>query len=123
MGHKQLFILVIALVLLGLVGCRASNVVSATAVDWVWGVEELESGAVRVWLRYDDLAGYCTADQQLAAQAKEMTGELVKITFVSRHPGDDEYSFWGASGCDKLYLGSESSTPIFKLTSIERLDE
>lgn len=112
------------LLLVVLAGCvpadqTGSFVVRAEAVDWVWGVEELGSGAARIWLRHDDIAGYCTADPTLAAIAKDTAGEMVKITFEQIRWRDDESGY--TSGCSRLSSG-ESSTPIFKLTAIERLE-
>ncbi len=111
------------LLLIGLVAIFSnpvsSRVARAEAVDWVWGVEELESGAARIWLRYDDIAGYCTADPQLTNLAKDAAGERVKITFESVRWRSEEDK--RATGCSRLMTGSESSTPIFKLTGIEIL--
>lgn len=111
-----------------LMGCEAASiesssgfVVRAEAVDWIWGVEELGSGAARIWLRNDDIAGYCTADPTLAAQAKDMAGELVKITFEQVRWNSTENGY--STGCSRLSTGYEQSTPIFKLTGIERLED
>ena len=119
MNKVKYFVLIV--ILLAACSSPSTRVVRATATDWVWGVEELASGAARVWLRHDNLAGYCTTDIQLVAQVKEMEGKLVRIEFVSRKYADGES--WGATGCSRLATGAESSTPIFKLTGISRVIE
>lgn len=102
-------------------GCDAYKVRGATAWDWVWGVEPLESGAYRVWLRHDNIAGYCTADPELIEEVKELGGQPVVITYDHVDWDDEEANngLLGNSGCGKLSTGTESSTPIFQLTSIK----
>lgn len=112
---------------IGLISCEvspASDVVHAEAVDWIWGYEELRSGSVRVWLRYDDVAGYCTGSKELVKLAKEHNGELVRIEFATSKWADKESpNFFSTEGCSKLTTGTDSSTPIFKILSIEPVDE
>jgi hypothetical protein len=117
---KKLFLILVLGVLISACYPAGSDVTHAEAVDYVWGYEELRSGAVRVWLRYDNIAGYCTSDSSLASKAKELNGRLVTITFETVHRGDNEAGrLWKETGCNRLRTGSESSTPIFRMTDIE----
>lgn len=123
--ERRYGVTIIALLLLSIAlvntSCFAgSDVVHAEAVDWVWGFEELRSGATRVWLRHDNIAGYCTSDPALASIAKEANGDKVLIAFKSMKYADDEN--WNSSGCNRLSTGTESSTPIFKITDIRVLE-
>ena len=109
---KKLFLL---LLLTLIVACSGSTsfVEDATAADWIWGIEELSSGSVRVWLRHDNLAGYCSADPELAKEIKDYIGEFVLIHYESTR--------WTNEGCARLPTGVDTSTPIFKITDIEPL--
>lgn len=98
-----------------------SDVVDAAAVDWLWGVENLRSGATRAWLRYDDIAGYCTSDPEIARELNDYIGEKVLLRFETKKWTDDESGY--NSGCNNLPTGAESSTPIFRITSVELLGE
>ncbi len=122
LSHK-LKILAVILVIgcISLVSCIPSaRVKKATAWDWVWGLEEMESGAVRVWFRHDNIAGYCTGDPELVKQLQELGGMPVEFNFETKDWADEESpNFFGTAGCSNLSTGSESSTPIFKITAVK----
>ncbi len=113
--------LVVLFVLVSIVfsGCLPRSVVveKSLAQDWIWGTEILGSGASRVWFRYDNIAGYCTSDPDLAQKVIDLMGEEVEFSFKTKRPQDDES--WNRSGCARLSTGTDSSTPIFKLTCVE----
>lgn len=119
---KYGLILIILLSLFTLVACdtwfASTHVIDAVAVDGLWGYEKLRSGAIRIWLEDDQIAGYCTSDPELAEKVMGLEGYTVKIHYETVGALDKEA--WNASGCSRLSLGTESSTPIFRLTSIER---
>jgi len=117
-------IAIITILLLATIfGCRpigGSDVIRAEAVDWVWGYEELRSGATRAWLRHDDIAGYCTSDEHLGSLIREYNGQMVVLEFKSsRWTGSES---WNTTGCNRLSTGSDSSTPIFLITGIRKWD-
>jgi hypothetical protein len=120
--RKQILVttilVVIGLLLSGCMVSASSQVVDAWAVDKIFSVEILRSGALRLWLEDDNIAGYCTSDPVLIERAKELVGYEVEIHYVTTLIGDNEA--WNATGCAKLYTGAESSTPIFKITGVER---
>jgi len=115
------FVVMLMLLALALVSCNPSGRVErAVAWDWVWGLEYLESGSVRVWFRHDNIAGYCTGDPALVEQIVELGGQPVEFEFERVDWASEENpGFSGVSGCSSLSTGTDSSTPIFKITSIE----
>jgi hypothetical protein len=118
---RKISVLLMCLVMV-LTACSSHRVKRAWAFDYLWGYEEMDTGAYRVWLRHDSIAAYCTVDSDLIVQLKDLKGEFVEIEFTRVKWDDEERSgFSGSQGCSGLSLTSESATTVFKLLSVKRI--
>lgn len=100
-----------------------TDVIDATARDTIWGVEQTRGGAANVWLMHDDVASYCTNDEEVAEEALnilENHGGEVLITYRTIKVGMDTYDWWHSSDCGSLGGTAEGGgTVTFQLVSIK----
>lgn len=101
---KRLLILVLVI----LCACTPYRVKQATLRDTLFSVEQTNNGAWRVYVTHDDVAGYCTTDDELGERAYDLLFEHdgeVLIEFRAINESDTEYSFWGSSECGSVESG------------------
>lgn len=125
---KRVF--VFALLLMVVAACSPAGNISkrnpGVLRDYIFSVEPRNNGSYVIWMRNDDVAAYCTTDKALGETAMKAihsrTG-LVVMEYRNRETGDKES--WGVDqgGCVVESTGDKSSTPIFKVLSIEILSE
>lgn len=122
MKKSNLLVLVIILIVLAACSGRAGVVRNGVLRDTIFSVEEIENGTWRIWVTHDDVAGYCTADEELGKEAMDLIlehdGEVL-IFFETPLPGEAEYSFWHDSKCGDISTGYEESTAMFMVTGIQ----
>ena len=116
MKKNLLFALLVSLFL---VSCTKYWVDNGKLRDTIFSVEKTRNGNVRVFFTHDDVAGYCTSDQELGDKAEslmlEHSGEVIAEFTDMR--GTEEWNFWSSSDCGSVSSG-ESSMVMFRLDDI-----
>lgn len=92
--------------------------------DRIYSYEPLLNGMHKVWMTHDDLAAFCTDDDSLGAQLKEIVTDTTQSPYVlleyrSVFEGDSEYSAWTGSG-GKCVPGDAVDTRMYKILSVQR---
>jgi hypothetical protein len=93
-----------------------------TARDYIFSVEPLNSGAVRVWLRSDSLAAYCATNPALASKftdALENWNGEVLVTYHSLSPVEQKAREWTLSGCGTFSGTNASAFEIFNVDDVK----
>jgi hypothetical protein len=116
----------IAFATLVLAGC--ASVVQPYAVrrgmarDYIFSVEPLNNGAVRVWLRSDSLAAYCATNPALASKFNDAlqnwNGEVL-VTYHSLSPVEQKAREWTLSGCGTFSGTNASSFEVFSVDDMK----
>jgi hypothetical protein len=111
------------LLIVMLVACKGKIVVEAGLRDIQFSYEEQKNGLGQVWVRHDDVASYCTADEVLQEKARWLNDHYFGLTRVSYRTittNDPEYDgFWDPNdGCGKIGSADSSHTEPFLMTDI-----
>jgi len=100
--------------------CLGYRVAEGTLRDTIFSVEQTRNGNWRVFMTHDDVAGYCTNNQELGEKAYDLLmehdGEVI-LKFRSIKADDEAYSWWSASDCGTVTTG-DSSMAMFLMEDI-----
>ncbi len=122
---KKLLGLAILLSVLAAACSPAGNISKrnpGTLRDYIFSVEPRNNGSYIIWMRNDNIAAYCTTDKAIGDTALQAihsrTGEVI-MEYRNRETLDKESRDANQGGCVVESTGDKSSTPIFKILSIE----
>jgi len=127
---KKLLVLLLVLVI-AVAACSPSGNISkrnpGILRDYIFSVEPRNNGSYIIWVRNDDVAAYCTTDKalgDLATQAIHSRTGLIIMEYRNRETFDKESFGVDQGGCVVESSGDKSSTtPIFKILSIENVSQ
>ena len=127
-GRRALLGALAALSFVGIVLAGCASVVQpyavrkGTARDYIFSVEPLQNGAVRVWLRSDNLAAYCVTNRTLASKftdALENWNGEVLVNYHSLGPVEQKASEWVLAGCGTFSNTNASSFELFSVDDMK----
>src|SRR3990167_2818530 len=120
---RALIIMALACVVLttSAFSCTPHRVAEGTLRDTLFSVERTENGAWRIFMTHDDVAGYCTASEDMGRKAAALlqthNGEVL-VEFRDPKIADKEFSWLDKSDCGTFITGTDSSMKMFILYSI-----